>query len=145
MLLACACGAAVSAPLPSPAASVAPAPGPPPLAPAAPESFDDLAGLAPTLAPGMSEIARKASSGDAVELLGAAANDACVRVVFAAESPVVTKLVDGSGETLATAGPAVQGALGERGPVCVRRGEIIRGVAEGAGRSHVRWMAWQAP
>jgi hypothetical protein len=145
VLLVCACGAAVTVPLPSPAPSVTAAPSPAASVPAPAESFDDLSALAPTLAPGMSEIARKASTGDAVELLGAAANDACVRVAFAAESPVSTKLVDGSGEALAVAGPALQGALGERGPVCVRRGEIIRGVADGAGRSHVRWMAWQAP
>ncbi len=146
VLLACACGAAVSVPLPSP-----PTPAPtqpsaasaPPASP--PESYDDLAARGPTLAPGMGEIARRSSSGDAVELLRATAGDACVRVAFAAEAPVAAKLVDGKGEALATAGPALQGALGERGPVCVRKGELVQAVAEGAGKAHVRWVAWQAP
>ena len=146
VLLACACGAAVSTPLPSPptpATAQPSAASAPPASP--PESYDDLAALGATLAPGMGEIARRSSSGDAVELLRATAGDACVRVAFAAEAPVVAKLVDGKGEALATTGPGLQGALGERGPVCVRKGERMQAVAEGAGKSHVRWVAWQAP
>lgn len=148
VLLACACGAAVStasAPLPTPAPPASAQPTAAPAPPSPSESFDDLLALGPTLAPGMGEVARRSSSGDVVELLRAAAGDACVRVAFAAEAPVVAKLVDSKGEALATAGPATQGALGERGPVCVRKGELVQAAAQGAGRSHVRWVVWQAP
>jgi hypothetical protein len=143
VLLACACGAAVTTPAPatpapaSPAATTAPPPAPA-------ESFDDLVALGPTLAPGMHEIARK-SSEDAVELLRADTSDACLRVAFAAAAPVLAKLVDGNGDVLASIGPAANGALGERGPVCVRRGDVVRGTAEGTGRTRVRWVAWQGP
>jgi hypothetical protein len=147
LLLVCACGAAVTAPTPA-----APASDPAPThamtaatsAPAPTESFDDLAALGPMIAAGMHEIARK-SSEDAVELLRADTGDACLRVAFAAAAPVVAKLVDGNGDVLASLGPAPEGVLSERGPVCVRRGDVVRGAAEGASRTHVRWMAWQAP
>jgi hypothetical protein len=144
VLLACACGAAATTAAPAPA----PAPAPPPVVTAQaqppPESFDDLVALGPTLAPGMREIARKASTDEAIELLHADAGDACVRVAFAAAAPIVAKLVDQGGEVLAAVGPAAHGALGERGPVCVRKGDVVRAMAEGAGRSHVRWVAWEA-
>ncbi len=145
VLLACACGAAVTTattpPTPPPAtAQTAAAPVPAPA-----EAFDDLVALGPTLAPGMREIARKASSDEPVELLRADAGDACVRVAFAAESPVVARLVDQNGEVLSSLGPARGGALGKSGPVCVRKGDAVRAIAVGAGRSHVRWLAWQAP
>jgi hypothetical protein len=96
----------------------------------------------------MREITRRSSAEDAVELLRADSGDTCVRVAFAATSPIVAKLLDGNGEVLTTVGPAPEGALGERGPVCVRRGEVIRAIAVDAGRAHVahvRWVAWQAP
>jgi hypothetical protein len=147
VLLACACGAAVTtttatpAPVPPPAAAqVAAAPVPAPA-----ESFDDLVAQGPTVAPGMREIARKASGEEAVELLRADTGDACVRIAFAAAGPIVAKLVDQGGEVLASVGPAAEGALGERGPVCVRKGDVVRATAEGAGRSRVRWVVWQAP
>jgi len=142
VLLACACGAAVTAPAPPPPASAPATPAP---APAPFESYDDLVALGPTLAPGMREIARKASADEAVELLHADSGDACLRVAFAAAAPIVAKLVDQGGEVLASVGPAADGALAERGPVCVRKGDVVRAIAEGAGRSHVRWLAWQAP
>ncbi len=153
-LLACACGAAVTAPAgslapsarsASSASSAASAPVVAATAPAPPESYDDLVALAPTLAPGMREIARRASADEIVELLHADSGDACVRVAFSAPAPIVAKLVDQGGEVLATTGPAANGALAARGPVCVRRGDVVRAIAEGAGRSHVRWLAWQAP
>src|SRR5208283_5360484 len=113
VLLVCACGAAVSTPLPSPPTPASAQPSAAPAPPSSPpESYEDLAALGATLAPGMGEIARRSSSGDAVEMLRAAAGDACVRVAFAAEAPVVAKLVDGKGEALAMTGPALQGALG---------------------------------
>jgi hypothetical protein len=144
VLLACACGAAVTAPAPA-----APLPASAPIVatpvPAPPESFDDLVALGPTLAPGMREIARKTSTDETVELVHADSGDACLRAAFAASAPIVAKLVDQGGEVLASVGPATDAALGERGPVCVRKGDVVRATAEGAGRSHVRWMAWLAP
>jgi hypothetical protein len=148
VLLACACGAAVTQAAPPPAP-------PPPVETTSPtpsasvgtsvDTFDDLAALRSTLAPGMSEIARRSTTGDAVDLLPAAVRDTCLRVAFASEAPVIGRLVDGTGAVLASTGPSVQGSLGERGPVCVRKGDVVRASAEGTGKSHVRWLAWQAP
>jgi hypothetical protein len=148
VLLACACGAAVTAPaapLPSSASSAASAPVVAAAASAPPDSYEDLVALAPMLAPGMREIARKASADETIDLLHADSGDACLRVAFSAPAPIVAKLVDQGGEVLATTGPAANGALAARGPVCVRSGDVVRAIAEGPGRSHVRWLAWQAP
>jgi hypothetical protein len=112
---------------------------------AAPESFDDLTALGPGVAAGMREAARRSGTGEAVDLVKAEASDACVRVAFAASAPVVASLVDGQGEPLSTLSqPADRGVLGERGPVCIRRGDVVRGVAGGAA-VRVRWLAWTAP
>ncbi len=148
VLLACACGAAATTTAtPERVASAASGQAATAPVPAPAESFDDLVALGPTLAPGMREIARKVSgaSDDGVELLRADSGDACVRVAFAAAGAIVAKLVDQGSDVLSTIGPVAEGALGERGPVCVRKGDVVRAIADGAGRSHVRWMAWQAP
>ena len=146
VLLACACGAAATTTAATPATPTsAIAQTVAPSAPAPAEAFDDLVALGPALAPGMREIARKVSGEEAIELLRADAGDACVRVAFAAAAPIVAKLVDQGGEVLSSVGPVAEGALGERGPVCVRKGDLVRALAEGAGRSHVRWVVWQAP
>ena len=150
VLLACACSAAVTArpALPAPGAST------PPEQPAAGaastmpgESWDALASLGSSVAQGMHEVARKsgAGGGDPVELLRAEAHDACLRVAFEADAPLVPKLVDGNGQVLAAiAVPSMHGVLAEEGPVCIRRGDVVRAVAEGSG-AHVRWMAWASP
>jgi hypothetical protein len=149
VLLACACGAAVQAEAPAPArgtntvpmasaSNAAPTVGP--------ESFDDLAARAASLAPGMREVARKVGgASEPVDLARADARDTCVRVTFQSSTAIVAKLVDETGTVLATtAQPATDGALGEKGPVCIRKGDTVRGVIDGAG-AHVRWMAWQSP
>jgi hypothetical protein len=97
------------------------------------------------VAQGMREVARKENTGDKVQIAQAGGHDACVRVVFEASSPVVAKLVDGEGNVLASSdSPATDGVLGERGPVCVRKGDAVSAVAEGAAAS-VRWVAWESP
>src|SRR4030088_1555656 len=87
-------------------------------------SFAALVARGAMVAPGMREVARKESAGDKVEIANAGGRDACVRVVFEASSPVVAKLVDREGNVLASNdAPATDGVLGERGPVCVRKGD----------------------
>jgi len=179
-LLACACGAAVGgvpaagdraglrrAPLAS-ASSVASAasagrasssggPGAPALS-----VFGALEARGAALAPGMRVAARKESArGERVEIVRAEGRDACVRVAFESTQPVAAELVDGSGRVLATSkGAATDGMLGERGPVCIRKGDLVAGVASppggadggpfdgggaaGVGTARVRWVAWEA-
>ena len=100
------------------------------------------------MAPGMREVARIESAFDKIELTRAETHDTCVRVAFEASLPVVAKLFDSEGNVLAsTDAPATEGILGPRGPVCVRRSDVISAMAGGseAGAPRVRWVAWQAP
>jgi len=111
------------------------------------ESYDALASLGSSIAQGMHEVARKpgVGGGDAVELVRAEAHDACLRVAFESDAPLVAKLVDENGQVLAAiAVPSTHGVLAGEGPVCVRKGDVVRAVAEGSG-AHVRWMAWASP
>jgi hypothetical protein len=147
VLLVCACGAAVREPgaaaIASPASAIA-APGPGALPPETAAAFDALAARTPGVTLGMREVARKETGNDAVDLVTAQGRDACVRVAFEASAPVTVKLVDQGGNVLAaTEGPVTDGVLAARGPVCVRKGDVVRGLAEGAG-ARVRWLAWEA-
>jgi hypothetical protein len=147
VLLVCACGAAVTrtsepsqpaagAPPPSPAASAS--------SPTDPAAFDALAARGSTVAPGMSEAARREGGNDPVALVTAEGRDTCLRVAFEATAPVKARLVDAAGNVLAaTTEASTDGVLAARGPVCVRRGDVVRGIADGAG-ARVRWMAWEA-
>jgi hypothetical protein len=157
VLLACACGAAVRAQGPArpavsdepPATSAAGAnAGTGPDAGETAEAtaaFDAMAARAASIAPGMREVVRKDAGPDAVDLVRAETRDVCVRVAYEATVPVVAKLVERSGGVLVAGdAPAAEGVLGARGPVCIRRGEVVRGMAEGAG-ARIRWMAWEAP
>jgi hypothetical protein len=147
-LLACACGAAVREPgPPTPPAPVAVAASPESSADASDDraAFETLGALGPSVAPGMREAARKEGAGEPVELVKADTRDLCARVAFQATAPVPVKLVDEAGRVLAeTAGPRDRGTLGEAGPVCVRKGEVVKGIAP-AGTARVRWVAWAAP
>ncbi len=165
-LLACACGAAAVGVTASPTpgssnggarASAAGATAPRAAASAGPTAEHDLEALlaaGPALAPGMETVAQRTAGAEPVDLVHADAGDACVRAAFRASAPVVARLLDGHGGTLAITGAAtVEGALGERGPVCVRRGDVVRaavegeaggaGAADGAGL-RVTWVAWRA-
>jgi hypothetical protein len=120
------------------------------VSPEAAAAFEALAGRAGTLAPGMHEAARKESGADVVELVKADARDTCVRVAFVATAPVTASLVDRSGEVLAKSdAAATEGALGPKGPVCVRKGDVVRAARVRAriARVHrgarVRWIAWE--
>jgi hypothetical protein len=96
----------------------------------------------------MREVARIESAGDRIEIVRAGGRDACVRVAFEASSPVVARLLDGEGNVLASSDvPEAEGVLGQRGPVCVRRGDAVSAAAGGAEAAvaSVRWVAWQAP
>lgn len=111
------------------------------------ESYDTLAALGSSVAPGMREVARRpgVGGGEPVELVRAETRDACLRVAFEADAPLVTKLVDENGQALAAiAVPSTHGVLAEQGPVCIRKGDVVRAIAEGSG-AHVRWMAWESP
>ncbi len=108
-------------------------------------SFAALEARGSTLAPGMHVVARIESAGDKVEIAHAEGHDACVRVAFAARSPIVAKLLDGQGNLLASSGaPATDGVLGPRGPVCVRKGDAVNGAADVTGAS-ILWVAWESP
>jgi hypothetical protein len=112
--------------------------------PGAVAAFEALAAQGSTLAPGMREAARREGGADPVALVSAEGRDTCLRVAFSASAPVTARLVDAAGNVLAATGDAaIDGVLGARGPVCVRRGDVVKGVAEGAG-ARVRWIAWQA-
>jgi hypothetical protein len=108
-------------------------------------AFDVLSSRAAAIAPGMHEVARKQSAGQPIELVRAETGDACVRVAFTSTAPVTARLVDSSSRVLAAIEqPAIDGVLGERGPVCVRKGDVVTASAEGTG-ARVAWMAWEAP
>ncbi len=147
-VLACACGAALhraeparGAPQPEPPPSAASAPFPP----EATAALDALAARGHAVAPGMREVARKETAGERVDLARADGRDICVRVAFESSAPVLAKLVDGAGNVLVASSVAsTDGVLGERGPVCVRKGEQVACLAEG-GPAQVRWVVWQAP
>lgn len=98
------------------------------------------------LAPTMRAVADKSGEVDAKErfAITGAAHDACVRVAFSAEKPVRAVLETERGVVAAT-GPAKQGALGERGPVCVRKGDGLRLRFELEGRARIAWAAWESP
>jgi hypothetical protein len=160
LLLACACGAALgagSAPDAKKATSSQTsedAPGVPPRAerttnePDAPgepgRGFASLEARGPSLAPGMVQAVERESTGDRVELVRSASKDTCLRVAFEAAQPVVVRLLESDGTVLAeTRSTATTGVLGDRGPVCIRKGVAVSAVAEGAG--HIRWIAWASP
>ena len=160
VLLVCACGAELREPArgaagsttatATPSSGAAQAQGTASAATASGPAFDALAARAAELAPGMREVARKETGGEPVELVRATGADVCVRVAFEASTAVRARLLDEQGaELAATPAPAAAGVLGERGPVCVRRGEAVKAVADagdaGGLTKPVRWMAWEAP
>jgi len=148
VLLACACGvAARSAATGSPPAPRRAADTPPEAGDASPgtDPFEAIEARGPSMAPGMRQIARRESAGEKVELVRAEQQDTCIRVAFEAAVPVVAKLVDGAGNALAATGAAaVEGLLGEKGPICIRKGEAASVLVDGPPAT-VRWVAWAAP
>jgi hypothetical protein len=109
-------------------------------------TFDELAKGADKLAPAMRELVRDEKSGEkslAADLLQAD-KDSCVRVTFAATTELLAALEDQNGAVLAVT-KAKAGALGERGPVCVRKGGALRVHFEGDGAIRVRFITWTSP
>jgi hypothetical protein len=150
LLLACACGAATWSPRAASPAGADDVNGAGSADPAVTDpvltgGFATLEARAASLAPGMRLAAERESSGERIELLRAGDKDTCARVAFEASEAVIAKLVDSSGLPLAEMHAAANaGELGERGPVCVRKGDAISASATGAG-ARVRWIAWALP
>jgi hypothetical protein len=108
-------------------------------------AFVSLEALTPTLAPGMRRAAERESGGERVELVRAAGKDTCVRVAFEASAPVLARLLSADGTVLSeTRAAAASGVLGERGPICVRKTDVVSATADGPG-ARIRWIAWASP
>ena len=152
LLLACACGAATWSGRSSDASKAQlDGEGPAGSDPNSPDgtresgAFASLEALAPSLAPGMRRAAVRENAGERIELVRAAGKDTCVRVAFESTTPVLARLLGSDGTVLCETHLATtSGALGERGPVCVRKNDVVSATAEGAG-SRIRWIAWASP
>lgn len=153
LLLACACGAATWSGRSSDARKAqldddGSTPGEPNGAEGSREpdgTFASLEALAPSLAPGMRRAAEKESVGDRIELVRAVSKDTCVRVAFESAAPVVARLVGADGTVLyETHQASTSGALGDRGPICVRKSDVVSATAEGVS-GRIRWIAWASP
>jgi hypothetical protein len=107
--------------------------------------FVSLEALAPSVAPGMRRAAVKESAGERIELVRAAGKDTCVRVAFEATAPVLARLLGADGTVLYEMHLAsASGMLGDRGPICVRKNDVVSAAAEGAA-GRIRWIAWASP
>ena len=108
-------------------------------------AFASLEALAPSLAPGMRRAAEKESVGERIDLVRSVGKDTCVRVAFESAAPVVARLLGADGTVLyETHQASTSGALGERGPVCVRKSDVVSATADGAA-GRIRWIAWASP
>jgi hypothetical protein len=152
-LLACACGVetrvgpARAVVRTSPPPDAAPAAGPPEGQQDAGAAFEEIKQRWSGVVAGMSPVsALEGAAGDqeALELARADGRDLCVRVAFEAPEAVVASLVDRAGASLARSAEQTSGLLPERGPVCVRRGDAVRGLASGSATTRVRWVTWAA-
>jgi hypothetical protein len=88
------------------------------------------------------DVARPKVARDVVLAQGA---DACARVAFVADAPVDARLESAPGATLAASPRGTSGVLAAKGPVCVRKGGLVRVVFESRGAARVRWVAWRSP
>jgi hypothetical protein len=79
-----------------------------------------------------------------LELARADGGDLCVRVAFESSGAIVASVLDGAGTVLAKSSEQASGVLPEHGPVCVRRGDSVRGHAAGPPAARVRWVTWAA-
>ena len=110
-------------------------------------TLGELAARAPLIAPGMREAAKMDQSGDRsrADVARAETRDLCARVLFVASAPVTARLENGAGNELAQVAASRGGTLGERGPVCVRRGDVIRVSFDAPVATRVRWVGWASP
>jgi hypothetical protein len=107
-------------------------------------SLAELVARAPQVAPGMRVLAQGEEASPKAIDLPRADVDLCVRAVFVAESPVKAALASSAGDTLETTRPTVSGTLGPRGPVCIRRGQVLTLRFEQTA-ARVRYVMWGAP
>jgi hypothetical protein len=109
-------------------------------------SLESIATRAGPAARGMREVARTELSTDAgrmsAEIARADTRDLCARVAYGAPDAVTARIEDAT-SVLAERSGETEGMLGARGPVCVKRGGVLRVTFEGAAR--VRFVAWIAP
>jgi hypothetical protein len=112
-------------------------------------SLATLAARGPLVAPGMREVAKGELSihaGDRAraDVAQAGTRDLCARLTFVATAPLSARLEDAAGNALAESAPAQTATLGARGPVCVRKGDVIRVTFDGhaSASARVRWVAW---
>jgi hypothetical protein len=112
-------------------------------------TLDALAARATSVAAGMREVARGEIVGDASGathvIARADARDVCVRVTFGARAPVHASLVDARGDVLAEVRDAADATLGARGPVCVRKGDVVSLRFESSAPLGARFVAWESP
>jgi hypothetical protein len=118
-----------------------------PRAPSYP-SLEDLAARSGTLAPGMRE-ERRQEIDETMAATAPAARadkaDLCVRVAFAATRAVHAWLEDSASNVLANVPSAADGALGARGPVCVRKGDGVTFRMDSREPARVRIVTWASP
>ena len=114
----------------------------------APLTLDLLAARGSSLARGMTEVMRAEAWGVRSvrrDVARAGDRDLCVRIAFAAGAVVHAWLEDATGTALADGGRAESGALGARGPVCVRRGDTVVLRVESDQPTDLRVVAFSAP
>jgi hypothetical protein len=94
-------------------------------------SLDALAARGPTEAPLMREALRAAAASPRSPDVRAD-KDLCLRAVFASSVPVRAAFADESGAARGDATTATSGTVPPRGPVCVKKGEVLHLVLESA-------------
>ena len=104
-------------------------------------SLEALAARGPTDAPLMRELLRVERAAPRSPDVKAE-RDQCVRALFSSASPVRIWFVDQSGATRGDATSAASGSVPPRGPVCVKKGDVLHLVVEGEG---VRAVIFAAP
>ena len=133
---------AASAPTTSASAATSPAEPPPPE-----RTLATLNEQGPKVAAGMRALdgAELSLSQEQTRDLVTADKDTCVRLVWSASTPVLVKLLDSSDHHLVESSSSKDGTLGERGPICVRKGQTIRVQFTPSAAATVRYAAWASP
>jgi hypothetical protein len=111
-------------------------------------TFEELDGDKGSLAAGMRPLDRADVGSELMrDLIAEAKADTCVRISISATTPVAAELVDDRSRALAEAPEGTRSALGERGPVCIRRGDTVRiRFTPRAGTApRIRFVAWASP
>ena len=103
-----------------------------------------LAARGPTDAPLMREVQRVEQAAPRAPDLRAE-RDLCVRAVFAASAPVKAWFADQSGAARGEISAAAAGTVPPRGPACLKKGESVHLVVEGAGPISARAVVFAAP